>query len=83
MITSCSRPDYRERLEKELAELGNEEIWRTGKAVRALRPGVGAKRAASKKKAAKPKRKAAKPAAKRRPAAKRVAKRAAKKRARR
>ena len=86
VITSCSRPDYRERLEKELAELGNEEIWRTGKAVRALRPGPAAKKSAAKKKAAKPKRKAAKPA-KRRPAAKRVAKRTArrstKKRARR
>lgn len=38
VIESCSRTDYRERLEKELAELGNEEIWRAGKAVRALRP---------------------------------------------
>jgi ketol-acid reductoisomerase len=40
VISSCGRPDYRERLEKELAELGNEEIWRAGKAVRALRPGM-------------------------------------------
>jgi ketol-acid reductoisomerase len=38
VIEACSRDDYRERLEKELAELGGEEIWRAGKAVRALRP---------------------------------------------
>lgn len=38
VIESCGREDYRERLEKELDELGGEEIWRTGKAVRALRP---------------------------------------------
>lgn len=40
VIKSCGRPDYRERLERELTELGNEEIWRAGKAVRALRPGA-------------------------------------------
>ncbi len=87
VITSCSRPDYRARLEKELAALGAEEIWRAGKAVRALRPGVGkaatgnkaAKRKVAKKKGASPKRAAAKTSAKRRPAVKR----AAKKRARR
>jgi len=85
VITSCSRPDYRERLEKELADLGNEEIWRTGKAVRALRPGKGTKKAGAKKKATKPKakRKATKPAAKRRTASKRAARRPTKKRARR
>jgi ketol-acid reductoisomerase len=38
VIESCSKDDYRERLEKELAELGGLEIWRTGKQVRALRP---------------------------------------------
>jgi ketol-acid reductoisomerase len=38
VIESCGRPDYRERLEKELAEMGGQEIWRTGKQVRALRP---------------------------------------------
>ncbi|MBM4184854.1 MAG: ketol-acid reductoisomerase [Gemmatimonadetes bacterium] len=75
VIRTCSAPDYRVRLEKELAALGSEEIWRAGKAVRALRPGAG-KAAAAKKKSAK--RKASRPAAKRRP----VAKRAAKKRAR-
>ena len=66
VITTCSRPDYRARLDKELADLGNEEIWRAGKAVRALRPGMGAKKAAKKsakkKTAAKSKKRAAKPA---------------------
>jgi ketol-acid reductoisomerase len=38
VIEAGSAPDYRARLEKELAELANEEIWRAGKAVRALRP---------------------------------------------
>ena len=38
VIESCGADDYRERLEKELADLADEEIWRAGKAVRALRP---------------------------------------------
>jgi len=38
VIETCSKPDYRERLEQELEELAAEEIWRAGKAVRALRP---------------------------------------------
>jgi ketol-acid reductoisomerase len=38
VIETCSKPDYRASLEKELADLANEEIWRAGKAVRALRP---------------------------------------------
>ncbi|KAK3988636.1 6-phosphogluconate dehydrogenase [Cladorrhinum sp. PSN332] len=33
-----SQPDYREKYEKELDEIRNLEIWRAGKAVRALRP---------------------------------------------
>ena len=33
-----SAPDYRERLNKELAEVGNSEMWRAGRAVRSLRP---------------------------------------------
>jgi len=37
-LTSCGKPDYREKLNKELAELGNSELWLTGKAVRSLRP---------------------------------------------
>jgi ketol-acid reductoisomerase len=38
VIKACGAPDYRDRLEDELAELANEEIWRAGTAVRALRP---------------------------------------------
>jgi ketol-acid reductoisomerase len=37
-LDANSRPDYREKLEVELAALRNSEIWRAGKAVRALRP---------------------------------------------
>ncbi|KAL1934746.1 hypothetical protein VTP01DRAFT_6928 [Rhizomucor pusillus] len=33
-----SKPDYRERLEEELAEIRESEIWRAGKTVRQLRP---------------------------------------------
>ncbi|MDM8515780.1 ketol-acid reductoisomerase [Desulfobacterales bacterium HSG16] len=33
-----SAPDYRERLEEELSVIRNSEMWRTGAAVRALRP---------------------------------------------
>jgi len=33
-----SRPDYREKLNAELAEMGNSEMWRTGDRVRELRP---------------------------------------------
>lgn len=33
-----SRPDYREQLEKELAEIRDSEMWRAGKVVRSLRP---------------------------------------------
>lgn len=37
-IDSNSKPDYREKLEVELAELRESEMWRAGKAVRSLRP---------------------------------------------
>jgi len=43
VIETCSKPDYRARLEDELAELADEEIWRAGKAVRALRPEAAGK----------------------------------------
>jgi ketol-acid reductoisomerase len=33
-----SAPDYRDRLNKELAKIGNSEMWRAGRAVRSLRP---------------------------------------------
>jgi ketol-acid reductoisomerase len=37
-IDSNSKPDYREGLEKELKELRESEMWRTGAVVRKLRP---------------------------------------------
>jgi ketol-acid reductoisomerase len=40
VIETCSKDDYRESLEKELAALAGEEIWRAGKQVRSLRPGA-------------------------------------------
>ena len=38
VLTTCSRPDYQQMLTKELAELGNSEMWLAGKATRSLRP---------------------------------------------
>jgi ketol-acid reductoisomerase len=38
VITMGSRPDYQQSLAKELAAIGNSEMWRAGAAVRALRP---------------------------------------------
>jgi ketol-acid reductoisomerase len=37
-ISRNSQPDYREKLEVELAELRESEMWQAGKAVRSLRP---------------------------------------------
>ena len=37
-ITRNSQPDYREKLEVELAELRESEMWQAGKTVRSLRP---------------------------------------------
>jgi ketol-acid reductoisomerase len=37
-IDSNSRPDYREKLEEELKELRESEMWQTGQVVRSLRP---------------------------------------------
>ncbi len=37
-IASNSQPDYREKLDKELAELHESEIWQAGRTVRSLRP---------------------------------------------
>jgi ketol-acid reductoisomerase len=38
VLEANSAPDYRERLEKELDEMKSSEMWRTGVAVRKLRP---------------------------------------------
>ncbi|WP_313092115.1 ketol-acid reductoisomerase [Chryseobacterium flavum] len=37
-IDSNSKPDYREKLEEELTELRESEMWKAGKTVRSLRP---------------------------------------------
>jgi ketol-acid reductoisomerase len=37
-IESNSKEDYREKLEIELKELRDSELWRAGKTVRSLRP---------------------------------------------
>jgi ketol-acid reductoisomerase len=38
VLEANSRPDYRTRLQKELDEIKNSEMWKAGKAVRTLRP---------------------------------------------
>ncbi len=38
VIEACGAPDYQEKLRAELNEMGNSEMWRAGKATRALRP---------------------------------------------
>jgi ketol-acid reductoisomerase len=38
VLETCSAPDYRSRLEKELDEWRDSEMWKAGAAVRALRP---------------------------------------------
>ncbi|MBI2437260.1 MAG: ketol-acid reductoisomerase [Lentisphaerae bacterium] len=38
VISACGKPDYQRSLARELNALGNSEMWRAGKAVRALRP---------------------------------------------
>ncbi len=43
VLTSCSAPDYQNALGKELAEIGNSEMWQAGKATRSLRPKEAAK----------------------------------------
>lgn len=39
VIDTCSQADYRDKLEAELQEMRESELWQAGKAVRALRPG--------------------------------------------
>jgi ketol-acid reductoisomerase len=63
-LDTCGAADYRDRLEGELDEWRNSEMWKTGVTVRSLRPenwsGKGAKRAVAKstKKKATPRKKA-------------------------
>ena len=44
VLTACGRPDYQKQLTKELDAIGNSEMWRAGKATRALRPKEAAKK---------------------------------------
>ena len=43
VIRTCGRKDYKERLDAELSEMGNSEMWLAGKAARSLRPKAKAK----------------------------------------
>lgn len=43
VIKACGRKDYQQQLAKELAAIGQSEMWRAGAAVRALRPKAPAK----------------------------------------
>jgi ketol-acid reductoisomerase len=38
VISACGKKGYQKSLDRELAALGNSEMWRTGRAVRTLRP---------------------------------------------
>ncbi len=38
VMRTCGRPDYKDRLRKELEAMGGSEMWQAGKACRALRP---------------------------------------------
>jgi ketol-acid reductoisomerase len=38
VLDKNSQPDYREKLNAELAEMGNSEMWQAGAKVRELRP---------------------------------------------
>ncbi len=47
VLSVCGKRDYQERLDRELAAIGNSEMWQAGRAVRNLRPKT--KASASKK----------------------------------
>ena len=44
VLQSCGKPDYQKQLTKELNVIANSEMWRAGKATRALRPKEPAKK---------------------------------------
>jgi len=48
VISACGKPNYKQLLDAELAELGGSEMWLAGKAVRSLRPHEKAKTITSK-----------------------------------
>ncbi|MBN1441652.1 MAG: ketol-acid reductoisomerase, partial [Planctomycetes bacterium] len=43
VIRICGKKDYQQALARELADLGESEMWRAGRAVRSLRPKEKAK----------------------------------------
>jgi ketol-acid reductoisomerase len=43
VLRDCGRPDYKDWLDKKLAEMGDSEMWTAGRAVRDLRPKEKAK----------------------------------------
>jgi ketol-acid reductoisomerase len=47
VLQSCGKPDYQQQLTKELNVMANSELWRAGKATRALRPKEAAKQNAA------------------------------------
>ena len=44
VISSCGKANYQEQLAKELAVIGDSEMWQAGKATRSLRPREAAKK---------------------------------------
>jgi ketol-acid reductoisomerase len=44
VLSACSGPDYKQRLDKELQTMANSEMWQAGKATRDLRPKEPAKK---------------------------------------
>jgi len=44
VLSSCGKPNYQQQLAKELAVIGNSEMWQAGKATRSLRPKEPAKK---------------------------------------
>jgi ketol-acid reductoisomerase len=44
VLKACGQPNYQVQLQKELGAIGSSEMWRAGKAVRALRPKEGGKK---------------------------------------
>ena len=44
VISSCGKPNYQAQLAKELAAIGDSEMWQAGKATRSLRPKEPAKK---------------------------------------
>ena len=44
VLTACGKVDYQKGLTRELAQMGNSEMWRAGAAVRSLRPRESAKK---------------------------------------